>query len=70
MSNANKRLLAQGRRAGMFGGRGIDYANYMWIQNKGNSKARISAHGFIESGIMTWRAEVLDIIDKVFRGMT
>jgi hypothetical protein len=48
--NYYKGLLEQGRRAGMFGGRGPNYANYAWIQDAGNAKADITATHFIEEG--------------------
>lgn len=64
MSRANKRLLANARRAGLFGGRGADYANYMWVQNAGNAKAGVRAHHFIEAGLQAWRQDAPDIIRK------
>lgn len=64
MSRANKRLLADARRVGLFGGRGMDYANYMWVQNNGNGVAKVKAHHFIESGIQAWRSEVPDIVNQ------
>ena len=64
MSSANKRLLEQGRRAGMFGGRGPNYANYMWIQNTGNLKAGITGRGFIAKGTTQWRADVPRIVER------
>ena len=46
----------------MFGGRGADYANYMWIQNYGNRRARITGTHFIERSTQQWRSTVPDTI--------
>lgn len=62
MSRANKDLLAQGRRAGLWGGRGIDYANYMWVQNSGNSEAGITSTHFLERALEQWRGQASQII--------
>lgn len=66
MSSANKRLLEQGRRAGLFGGRGPDYANYLWVQDKGNARARITAKPFIDIGVGMWRESAPDIVNRHF----
>jgi len=57
-------VLERMRRAGMYGGRGADYANYMWVQDKGNTKAHISPRGFINTGFTTWKAQVPGIIER------
>lgn len=62
LSRANKRLLAEGRRAGLWGGRGVDYANYMWVQNAGNSKAGIVGTHFLERALDQWRGQASQII--------
>ena len=49
-----KEQLAVERRGGKFGGRGGGYANYMWVQNYGNSKAGIVGTGFLERGVQRW----------------
>ena len=66
LSRENKSLLEQGRRAGKFGGRGQDYANYMWVQNYGNAKAKVTGTHFIEKSIQQWRSEVPDIVRSYF----
>lgn len=62
LSRENKTLLEQGRRAGMFGGRGADYANYIWVQNYGNAKAGITGTHFIERSLAEFRKEASRII--------
>ncbi len=66
LSREDKTLLEQGGRAGMFGGRGQDYANYMWVQNYGNARARVTAQHFLEHGIAQWRSHVPDIVRSYF----
>ncbi len=56
--------LASLRRAGMYGGRGPTYANYMWVQDKGSAEAYISGRHFIESGLAMWRSIAPDIISS------
>jgi len=62
-----KRLLEQGRRAGMFGGKGPNYANYMWTQNYGSTKADIVGRHFIEAGVQNFRVRAGDIVDDFVR---
>jgi hypothetical protein len=64
LSDSNKALLEQGRRAGLFGGRGPKYANYMWIQNKGNPKAIITGRHFIEQGVASFQSQAPNIINE------
>lgn len=66
---AYKQQLELMRRAGMYGGRGPNYANYMWVQNAGNSAAGISGHGFIEMGLSTWRGQVPDLINEWWQSL-
>ena len=68
LSKDNKTLLAQGRRAGLFGGRGIDYANYMWIQNSGNAEAGITGTHFLEHALEQWRGQASQIIQDYLSG--
>ncbi len=46
----------------MFGGRGSDYANYMWAQNYGNAKAKVTGTYFIEKSIAEFRQAAPSII--------
>jgi hypothetical protein len=62
-----KEKLEAMRRAGMYGGRGPDYANYVWAQEKGNAKALIAGRHFIENGTNRWRARRGQIIDDWYR---
>lgn len=64
LSRENKTLLEQGRRAGMFGGRGADYANYIWAQNYGNATAGITGTHFIERSLTEFRKEAQRIIEE------
>lgn len=66
LSSDNKALLLQGRRTGKFGGRGAMYANYMWIQNRGNAIAGIRGTMFIDRAILEWRANVPNVIRGYF----
>jgi hypothetical protein len=66
MEPAHQDRLAQARRKGLYGGRGVDYANYMWIQNAGNSRAHIRPLHFIEKSITEFRSSVGDIIREYF----
>ena len=61
-----KELLASERRTGRFGGRGAGYANYMWVQNYGNAKARIRGTYFLQEAIKAWRAQVSEIVRAYF----
>jgi len=58
-----KDVLESMRRAGMYGGRGPDYANYMWVQNAGNAEAGISGKHFIESALSSWESGSDDIVN-------
>jgi hypothetical protein len=62
LSRENKTLLEQGRRAGLFGGKGANYANYIWVQNYGNAKAGIAGTHFIERSLAEFRKEASSII--------
>jgi len=63
MSKSNQELLEKMRRAGLMGGRGPKYANYMWIQNYGNATAQITGRHFIENGLTAFRARSRGIIN-------
>jgi len=64
-----KEKLEAMRRAGMYGGRGPDYANYMWVQNRGSGEAHIAGRHFIETGLNRWRGRVPDIINQWWQGL-
>jgi len=63
MSRSNKELLQEMRRAGLMGGRGPRYANYMWVQNYGSATAEISGRHFIERGQERFRSRASGIIN-------
>jgi hypothetical protein len=67
MQPAHQDKLEELRRGGLFGGRGADYANYAWIQNAGNMKARVTATHFIDRSLAEWRSEVPAIVRSYFR---
>ncbi len=52
------------RRAGMYGGRGQNYANYLWVQNRGNMGVYISARNFIGPAIERWREDARYLIEE------
>lgn len=64
-----KEQLEAMRRAGMYGGRGPNYANYMWIQNSGNATAEIGGRHFIESAVSEWKTQVPDIINDWWQSL-
>ena len=55
------------RMASLFGGRGPNYANYMWTQNYGSTKADIVGRHFIEAGVQNFRVRAGDIVDDFVR---
>ena len=61
-----KDKLEMMRRAGMYGGRGPDYANYVWAQERGNGRALIPARGFIEAGLGRWMSRASGIVGGYF----
>lgn len=65
-----KTLLEAERRAGMYGGRGPMYANYLWAQNYGSGAAHIAPHGYIDPALESWRQQVPDMIREYFRAQT
>jgi len=66
MKQSTKDILEGMRRAGMYGGRGQNYANYMWVQDKGDmsDKVRIPARGFVNTGLTAFRSEAPNIIQS------
>lgn len=64
LDNDAKQTLAIMRRAGQYGGKGWKYANYMWVQNKGNPRAHIDGRGFIEAGVAKFQAEAPELINN------
>jgi hypothetical protein len=64
MEQTYKDKLESLRRSGMYGGRGPMYANYLWVQDRGNSKAFIDAHNYIDPSVEAWRQEAPDIVNR------
>lgn len=62
-----KEQLEVMRRAGMYGGRGPSYANYLWVQNYGSSGAEIEGRNYIDPAIDQWRQQVPEMIQEYFR---
>ncbi len=59
-----KDFLEAERRSGMYGGRGPDYANYLWVQDEGNARIYIPSHPYIARSVDEWKAEAPDIIER------
>jgi hypothetical protein len=57
-----KGFLETQRRSGMYGGRGPDYANYLWAQEEGRSDVYIPSHPYINAAVEEWRSRVSGII--------
>ncbi len=49
------------------GGRGPDYAKYMWVQNYGNAKAKVTGTHFIEKSAAEFKQSAPGIIRGYFR---
>jgi len=63
---AYQEKLAQMRRAGMYGGRGPDYAHYAWAQERGSARAFIPQRAFIEYGRGMFAARATRIVEAYF----
>lgn len=62
-----KQKLEAMRRAGMYGGRGPNYANYFWAQDQGSTGAHISKRDIVNPALDRWRSEVPYFIEDYFR---
>jgi hypothetical protein len=65
---AYKEKLEAMRRSGMYGGRSSEYANYMWVQDRGSSEAMIKGRNFISRGLDVWRGNAPAIINRYLNG--
>jgi hypothetical protein len=59
-----KGILESARRSGMYGGRGPDYANYLWAQEEGRSEVYIPAHPYINAAVEEWKNMISDIVSE------